>query len=81
MATPVIYDENQKFEIGKAVQIGEGIDATIIATGDVVCEAIKAKEVFIVLSSLCEFESFYLPAGFSLKLKMKSWQRELGATP
>ena len=44
MATPIIYDENQKFEIGKAVQIGEGTDATIIATGDVVCEAIKAKE-------------------------------------
>lgn len=44
MATAVIYDENQKFEIGKAVQIGEGTDATIIATGDVVCEAIKAKE-------------------------------------
>ena len=44
MATPVIYDENQKFEIGKAVQIGEGTDASIIATGDVVCEAIKAKE-------------------------------------
>ena len=44
MATPIIYDENQKFEIGKAVQIGEGTDATIFATGDVVCEAIKAKE-------------------------------------
>lgn len=44
MATPIIYDENQKFEIGKAVQIGEGEDATIFATGDVVCEAIKAKE-------------------------------------
>jgi len=44
MATPVIYEENQKFEIGKAVQIGEGTDASIIATGDVVCEAIKAKE-------------------------------------
>ena len=44
MATPVIYDENQEFEIGKAVQIGEGTDAGIIATGDVVCEAIKAKE-------------------------------------
>jgi len=44
LATPVIYDENQKFEIGKAVQIGDGTDATIIATGDVVCEAIKAKE-------------------------------------
>lgn len=44
LATPVIYEENQKFEIGKAVQIGEGTDATIFATGDVVCEAIKAKE-------------------------------------
>ena len=44
LATPIIYDENQKFEIGKAVQIGEGTDAAIIATGDVVCEAIKAKE-------------------------------------
>ena len=44
LATPVIYEENQKFEIGKAIQIGDGIDATIIATGDVVCEAIKAKE-------------------------------------
>ena len=44
LATPVIYEENEKFEIGKAVQIGDGIDATIIATGDVVCEAIKAKE-------------------------------------
>lgn len=43
-ATPVLYEENQKFEIGKAVQIGEGTDASIIATGDVVCEAIKAKE-------------------------------------
>ena len=44
MATPIIYDEEQKFEIGKAIQIGEGTDVTIIATGDVVCEAIKAKE-------------------------------------
>lgn len=44
METPIIYSETQKFEIGKAVQIGEGTDASIIATGDVVCEAIKAKE-------------------------------------
>lgn len=43
-ATPVIYDEEQKFEIGKAVQIGDGTDATVIATGVVVSEAIKAKE-------------------------------------
>ena len=44
LATPVIYDENQKFEIGKAIQIGEGIDATIFATGVTVHEAIKAQE-------------------------------------
>lgn len=44
LATPVIYDENQKFEIGKAIQIGEGTDATIFATGVVVSEVIKAKE-------------------------------------
>ena len=44
-ATPVIYDENQKFEIGKGIQIGEGTDATIIATGVCVSEAIKAKEI------------------------------------
>lgn len=44
-ATPVIYDENEKFEIGKAVQIGKGTDGTIFATGDTVAEAIKAKDM------------------------------------
>ena len=44
LARPVIYEENQKFEIGKAIQIGEGTDATVFATGVVVAEAIKAKE-------------------------------------
>ena len=45
LATPDIYNENQKFEIGKMVQIGEGTDATIFASGDVVAEAIKAQDV------------------------------------
>ena len=44
LATPVIYDENQKFEIGKAVQIGDGTDACIFATGVTVSESLKAKE-------------------------------------
>ena len=44
LATPIIYDENEKFEIGKGVQIGEGTDATIFATGVTVSEAIKAQE-------------------------------------
>ena len=50
LATPVIYDEgfvkenNIKFEIGKAIQIGDGTDASIIATGVTVSEALKAQE-------------------------------------
>lgn len=44
LATPIIYDETQKFEIGKMVQIGEGTDATVFATGVTVSEALKAKE-------------------------------------
>ena len=44
LATPVIYENTDKFEIGKAIQIGEGTDATIFATGVTVSEAIKAQE-------------------------------------
>ncbi len=44
LATPVIYDKNQCFEIGKGIQIGEGKDGTVFATGVTVIEAIKAKE-------------------------------------
>lgn len=44
-ATPVIYDKNEKFEIGKAVQIGKGRDCTIFATGDTVAEALIAKDM------------------------------------
>ncbi len=44
LATPIIYEEDQKFEIGKAVQIGEGTDGTVFATGVTVAEAIKAQE-------------------------------------
>ena len=44
LATPVIYEKNQKFEIGKAIQLGEGTDATVFATGITVSEALKAQE-------------------------------------
>ena len=44
LATNIIYDENQKFEFGKMIQIGDGTDATIFSTGDLLVEAIKAKE-------------------------------------
>lgn len=44
LSTPIIYDENIKFEIGKAIQFGDGTDGTIFATGVTVSEALKAKE-------------------------------------
>ena len=44
MKTSQIYDENQTFEIGKAVQIGEGTDGTVFATGVTVEQAIKAQK-------------------------------------
>ena len=44
LATPIIYDESEKFEIGKGVQIGKGKDATIFATGITVTEALKAQD-------------------------------------
>ena len=44
METPVIYANDVKFEIGKAIQLGEGIDATVFATGVTVAEALKAQE-------------------------------------
>lgn len=44
LATPVIYSEDTKFEIGKGYQFGNGTDAALIATGVTVVEALKAKE-------------------------------------
>jgi transketolase len=44
LATPDIFDENYKFEIGKGVEVVSGTDATIIATGMLVNEAIEASK-------------------------------------
>lgn len=47
MKTPVIYEglTEDNFEIGKGIQIGKGIDATIFATGDLLSEALKAQKI------------------------------------
>jgi transketolase len=45
LAVPVIFDDTLKFEIGKGIQIKEGNDVTIIATGLMVSEAIAAAEL------------------------------------
>lgn len=39
-----LYDENEKFEIGKAKILKEGKDITIIACGSMVVEALKASD-------------------------------------
>lgn len=45
LAVPVIFDEDYKFEVGKAVTLKEGTDVTIIATGLLVNEAIIAHDL------------------------------------
>ncbi len=45
LAVPRVFDEDYKFEIGKAVTLKEGTDVTIIATGLMVNEAIEASKI------------------------------------
>lgn len=45
LAIPRIFDEDYKFEWGKAVVLNEGTDVTICATGLMVNEAIEAKQI------------------------------------
>ncbi|MCL2194603.1 MAG: transketolase family protein [Oscillospiraceae bacterium] len=44
LALPHLFDENYKFEIGKGVQLREGNDVTIVATGLMVHEALAAAD-------------------------------------
>ena len=43
-SVPKIYEEKTKFEIGKGIQIGNGIDGAIIATGVTVIESLEAQK-------------------------------------
>lgn len=44
MKAPVVYPAGEKFEIGKAMELIGGSDVTVIATGLLVAEAIRAHE-------------------------------------
>ncbi len=44
---PVLFDENYEFEIGKGVQLRDGNDVTIIATGVMVAKALEASDVLV----------------------------------
>jgi transketolase len=41
---PIIFDDNYKFELGKGVQLTEGNDVTILATGYMVQKSLEAAE-------------------------------------
>ena len=46
-AVPIIYDETDEFQIGKAKQLREGSDVTLIAIGDMVQWALKAHDLLL----------------------------------
>ena len=45
LAVPVVFDEDYKFEVGKANTLRDGSDVTIIATGLMVKEALEAYDL------------------------------------
>lgn len=45
MNNPVVYNEDYEFEIGKAIELKDGDDVSIIATGTMVYNSLKASEI------------------------------------
>ena len=45
LAVPIVFGEDYKFEVGKGVELKEGNDVTIIATGLMVKEALEAYDL------------------------------------
>lgn len=45
LAAPVLFDDSYQFEIGKGVTLKEGTDVTVIATGLMAAEALKAHDL------------------------------------
>ena len=46
-AVPIFTDKNQTFEIGKAINLTEGSDITVVATGHLVWEALEASKILL----------------------------------
>ena len=46
-AVPIFTDKNQTFEIGKAINLTEGSDITVVAAGHLVWEALEASKVLL----------------------------------
>lgn len=59
MRTPIVYNEDYSFEIGKAVRLRKGDDIALIATGTMVNEALKAAEILADKGIYCEVQNFH----------------------
>lgn len=53
-AVPNFIDENQKFEIGKALYLTHGVDVTVISTGHLVWESLQAARYLFNEGISCE---------------------------
>lgn len=45
MDVPCVFSKEYKFDINKAIVLKEGQDVTLVATGDILCEVIRASEI------------------------------------
>lgn len=45
MNSPIVYKEDYKFEIGKAIMLAEGNDIALVATGSMVATAVAVKDI------------------------------------
>ena len=57
--TPMIYKEDYSFEIGKAITCKEGTDISLMATGTMVNQAMKAAELLEESGYSCEVLNFH----------------------
>ena len=68
---------DQKFEIGKGVMLNLGSDVTIVATGHLVWEAIKAREELDKMGISAEIINIHtikpLDSGIILKSTVLNW--------
>lgn len=69
---PVFMPENEKFEIGKAIQLTEGTDVTIVATGHLVWEALQASEKLEVMGISAEVINIHTIKPLDEKAILKS---------
>ena len=69
---PVFMPKNQKFEIGKAINLREGNDVTIAATGHLVWEALEALKLLDKIGICAEVINFHTIKPLDVKTLLDS---------